>query len=98
MLYVMKEWESPVSGWRCGCIDNLAHDSGVWYLPARVLGISPAEFIELLITKFKPDHFHYSFGEDGTTCFVDYSWDFQSKMREFKNYINAQARKNNFQI
>lgn len=97
MLYQMKEWESGVSGFHCGCLDDLSHNSNAWYLPARVLGISPAAFIKLLITEYKPDHVYYKFNEDGS-CFFGYSWDFQEHERKFKNYINKIAREKNFQI
>jgi len=94
MLWQMKEWESPVSGWHCGCVDNLAQDSNVWYLPARILDISPAAFIELLIKEYKPDYIH--FNEE--KCLFHYSWKSQTAERKFKNFINAAARKKNFQI
>ena len=94
MLYKMSEWESVGSGWHCGCLDNLAQDSNLWYLPARILGLSPAAFIELLVTKYQPDHFYYN----KDSGFLSYSWSNQSKMRVYKNMINAEARKANFQI
>ena len=93
-LYKMTEWESLSSGWYCGCVDNLGGGSNLWYLPARILDISPAEFIELLVTKYKPDNIWYS----KENCILCYSWKDQSKMRKFKNDMNAAARKKNFQI
>ena len=58
MIWQVKEWESE-SGWHCKCVDDLANNSAAWWLPARVLGISPAEFIKLLLTKYKPDDFYF---------------------------------------
>lgn len=87
------EWESN-SKWHCNCVDDLGHNSSAWWHPARILGISPAQFIELLLTKYKPDHFSYS-KESG---FCNWSWDSQDKMREFKNFINRKAREVNYQI
>ena len=52
------------------------------------------EFIELLITKYKPDNFHYN----KDTGFCCWSWKSQVAMRKFKNDINAAARKTNFQV
>lgn len=94
MLYKMSEWESDGSGWHCGCLDNLAKDSNLWYLPARILNITPAAFVELLATKYQPDYFYYN----PETGFLSYSWSSQTRMRSFKNWINAEARKVNFQI
>ena len=93
-LYKMTEWESLASGWHCGCVDNLGGGSNLWYLPARILDIAPAEFIELLVTKYQPDSVWYS----KEKCVLVYSWKSQTKMRKFKNDMNAAARKKNFQI
>jgi len=94
MLFKMTEWQSASGNWYCGCVDNLAGDSGAWYLPARILNITPVAFIELLITKFKPDDVWYS----KEKCILVYSWKSQTKMRAYKNWLNAEARKKNFQI
>jgi len=93
MLYKLTEWESE-SGWHAGCLDDLGHDSNVWYLPARILGLSPAQFIEWLIKNYKPDHTHFCKDK----CLFFFSWSSQSMMRQYKNLINAEARKKNFQI
>ena len=93
MLWRAEEWETE-SGFHCNCISNLGQDSAAWYLPARILDLTPAQFIELLITKFKPDDFYFN----PKTCFCCWSWKDQSKMRLYKNWLNAEARKKNFQI
>lgn len=94
MLYKMTEWSSPSGAWHCNCIDDLAHNSGVWYLPARILNLSPAAYIEYVIKNFKPDHI----SADKEKCFVSFSWESQTEMRKFKNFINKKAREVNFQI
>ena len=93
MLYKVTEWET-LSGWHCACVDNLKEDSGAWYMPARVLGITPAQFIELVINEYGADR--VSFSKD--TCYFHYSWSSQTKMRKFKNMLNKVAREKNFQI
>ena len=93
MLYKMTEWEDH-SGWHCNCIDNLGNNSGVWYLPARILNLSPADYLQLLIDKFQPDRIIV----DKEKCNVFFSWSRQDKMRIYKNYINKMARQKNFQI
>ena len=95
MLYKMSEWENN-GRFHCGCVDDLAHDSGVWYLPCRFLDLTPAQYLEMVITKFKPDDFYYSMKDN--TCFCSWSWSKQSDMRLFKNFINKKAREKNFQI
>ena len=94
-VFKLTEWESTSSGqWYCNDVSNLAGGSGDWWNCARACNLSPADFIKMLIKDFHPDNFYFS--ED--KCFISYSWNSQVDMRKFKNYINAQARKNNFNI
>ena len=50
--------------------------------------------LKLLIEKFEPDRIFHN--ED--CSFVGWGWKSQSQMRKYKNWINAEARKKNFQI
>ena len=94
MLYKMTEWESPCSGWYCGNIDALGKNSNAWWLPARILNLTLTDYIQLLITKYKPDYIHFN----KESFLLSFSWVNQAAMRKFKNDINAAARKVNFQI
>lgn len=94
MLYQMKEWETISNKWHCNCVDNLAQGSGEWYLPARILGISPAAYLEYVIKNFKPDDIY----ANKEKCLVFFSWNSQADCRKFKNFINRKAREKNFQI
>jgi hypothetical protein len=93
MLYRMTEWQSPTGQWHCNCVDNLAKDSGHWIHPARILGMSPANYVEWTITNYHPIIWY---NEDCSLVF--FSWDKQSDMRKYKNYINVVAKKINYQI
>ena len=93
MLYKQTEWESE-SGWHCGCVDNLGKNSNAWYLPARILGLNPADYIKFIIKNYKPDNIWV----DSEKYLVFFSWKNQSDMRLFKNFINKKARECNFQI
>ena len=92
MLYRCEEWESP-TGWHCNCVINLAGGSSIWYLPARILNISPAAFVELMITEYNANAFI-----DKEKCLVFFTWQKQSDMRRWKNFINKKAREINFQL
>ena len=94
MLYKLSEWQGASGLWYCNCIDSLTTNAAKWYAPARVLGISPAELVKLVIGKFGADVISYN-AESG---FFHYAWTSQAKMRIYKNYINAEARKEKFQI
>ena len=94
MLWKATEWQSETGYWHCNCVDNLAGGSSNWYLPARILGISPADFLKMLINDFKPDDIFV----DKEKCLVFFSWKSQTQMRKYKNWINKKARDVNFQI
>ena len=89
----MSEWETA-SGWHCGCVDDLAHGSNAWYLPARILDLTPAHYIQYVLKEFKPDNIYIN----KEKCLFFFSWKNQTDMRKFKNFINKKAREKNFQL
>lgn len=94
-LYKASEWQSG-SGeyWYCGDVEDLGHHSGAWWIPARILGLTPADYIQWLIDNYHPDRITYSVEHN----VLVFAWRDQSKMRKYKNYINAQSRKVNFRF
>ena len=92
MIYQMEEWQGSSGRWYCEHTKSVPRNVQKWVVPARILGISADEYVKFLIFKYKPDHISF----DGKT--LVYSWDSQQKMRVFKNYMNAMARKANFEI
>lgn len=93
-LYRCEEWKSESGIWYCEHTSTFPQNVQKWVVPARILGISPAEFLKVLFAKFKPDKVFHN--ED--CSFVGWGWTSQSQMRLYKNWINAEARKKNFQI
>ena len=57
-LLKYKEWEAPY-GWHAGDTSDLAHGSNTWWYPARMLDISPADYVVLLIKEFKVSKIRY---------------------------------------
>lgn len=92
-VFKMTEWEGGGSKWYCGDVSKISQGSNYWCHPARILNITPAAFIELLVNKY---HAEIYYSDD--LSFVGYCWKKQSDMRLFKNMINAAARKINYQI
>jgi hypothetical protein len=92
-IWRAEEWET-VSGWHCNDTSDLGNGSSCWWHQARIWQMSPAAFIEFLIKEFKPDKISYDSGSN----LLIFSWKEQNKMREYKNKVNAQARKVNYQI
>lgn len=93
-LYRCEEWQGGSGCWYCEHTSTFPQNVQMWVVPSRILGISPADFIQLLVDKFKPDNFYHN--EDYS--FVGWSWKSQAQMRAYKNWINAEARKKNFQV
>ena len=87
------EWEQ--SGfWYCNDTSDLCSVRALWATPAHMLNISPAEYVKLLVTRFKPDVIKYSEEHD----VLVFCWRNINNMRLFKNWINAEARKRKYII
>lgn len=90
-LYKAEEWQGADDKWHVGDCSDLGHNSNCWYYPARILGISPAELILLLVNEY------------GAECkwletTLIYKWGDLNKARKWKNFINARARAIKFYI
>lgn len=96
MAHLMKytEWEDNCGYWHCNDVEELGKGSGYWWHPARMMQITPAEYLKWVIDNFHPDKISYS----DDCSYVGWRWRSQASMRLFKNRINALARKNNFRI
>jgi len=92
-LLKYEEWETS-TGWKCGDLQDLGKGSNYWWLPARMLQMTPANYLKWVIENFKPDEVYHS----DDYSLVGWSWKSQNKMRVFKNKLNALARQYNFMI
>ena len=92
--YEAKIWQGQSGRWYCNDTSHIGAGSADWYIPARIMGISPAQFIEYLLKEFQPDYYYY----DADKNFFSYSWASQSKANYFKLTINRIARDKNFQV
>lgn len=93
MTYQVKEWESP-SGWHFNCTDALGTVYSQWYYPARILGMSPADYIKYIIDNYKPEKISWCKDK----CLVFFSWENYSNMHKLVLLINREARKKGVQI
>ena len=87
-------WDDGFGNYHTNDCTDLASMRGLWWIPARMLGITPAEYVQLLIERFKADRIKYYQDAD----VLVYSWRSLQKARDFKNWLNAEARKRNFKI
>lgn len=93
-IYKMSEWQSPTGEWYCNDTEDLGHNSGAWWHPARILGIPCEEFVKLLVEQYKVTKISYNEQAD----VLIYSWTSQAAMRKYKNAINAAARKVGYKV
>ena len=93
-LYKCEEWQGSSGIWYCEHTSSFPKGVQKWVVPARILGLTPADFLRFLIKEYKPDIIHHN--ED--CSFVGWGWRSQSQMRKFKNMINKKAREQNFKI
>ena len=96
MVYQAQIWQGQSGKWYCNDTRYIGRGSGEWYVPARILGVSPAEFIQFLLNNFHPDYCYY----DEKRNFFSYSWAEENKTlcNSFKLYINRKAKEKNFQV
>jgi len=94
VIWKAEEWQSESGYWHCGCLEKLGQNSNAWYLPARILNLTPADYIKFMIKEYKPDRIY----ANKEKCLVFFSWSNQADMRLFKNFINKKAREANFNI
>lgn len=93
MLYKAQETK-VAKGYIVQC-DDLVGTGRNWTEPAKILGMAQTDFLKFVINK-KGKLTPYR--KDGKISFVGYHWDNLADARAFKNLLNAQSRKQNYQI
>ena len=96
MAHILKytEFQSPTGYWHCNDVSDLAGISGYWWVPARMLGITPADFVALLVEKYQPDEISFN----GKTLLYFWKKENYSKMHSYLLWINATSRKKHFLV
>ena len=89
MKIKLTEWQEGDGSWHAADISAVGQGSNRWWLVPRALGMSLEDYVQMLVTKYKPDRIKYSVEADVLT----YSWKSITAMRAFKNQINAMLRK-----
>lgn len=98
MAHLLRYEEFQVGNkWYCNDNKEIGHSqAGLWYVPARMLGISADEYVKMLVEKFEVDNISYMNNGVWPAGVLVFSWTSQAKMRKFKNWLNAEARKRNY--
>jgi hypothetical protein len=93
-LYHCEEWQGASGYWYCEHTSSFPRNVQKWVVPARILEMTPADFLKFLMENFKPDKIIHN--EDYS--FVGWGWNSQAQMRKYKNFINQKARERGFQL
>lgn len=94
MAHILKyqEWQSPTGYWHCNDVSDLAGISGYWWVPARMLGLTPADYVKWLIKNYQPDRISFN----GKTLLFSWSKEHYGKCHKFVLDINREARNRKF--
>lgn len=90
-LYKETVWKSGSGRYFSGDVEDLAHGSGRWWIPCRVLKMAPVDFILLLKNEFNASNFSYNREKN----MLLYSWEQEKDANKYKNWINSMAKKAN---
>ena len=96
MLYKIDEWTNATGEIRVQCND-LVGTGRNWDEPAKLLQIKKADFVRKLRLDYGAVLTVYR-KSDGSINFIDYHWTDLRLARKFKNFINAESRKQKYQI
>lgn len=92
---VYKEKEIQMSNvWYSICFDHIGKRYQQWMVPCRILEISPAEYVKLLVEKFNAEVTYSEKYEP----FLSRTWKNQLDAVKWRNYINNLARTKEFHI
>jgi len=93
-LYVASQWQAGSTNWYVNNTSGSTKDSGKWWVPARMLGITPAAYVKLLVENYQPDNISFN------NNVLIFSWkpEHYTKAHNYKLWINREARKRGFKI
>ena len=91
-LYKASIWQGSSGLWYVSDIEELGKNSGRWWVPCRMLGIAPVDYVELLVKEFNVSKISYNMERN----FLYFAWKNEANARRYKNWINQMARKANY--
>ena len=95
--HILRLEEFEIAGqWYVAATADIGKIGNKWYTIPFALKMTPYDFVKFLAEKYQPDFLSLSDGPNGSV--LHYSWKSQTKMRKFKNDINAQLRKAQFYV
>lgn len=86
-------WEN-CDKWLCGDTSALAAGSNTWWYIPYLLGLTPVDYVQMLISDFHAIDLRYEVKYD----VLIYYFRTYADVCKFKNFINKKAREKNFYI
>lgn len=93
-IYKASEWQDPNGDWHVNDTSDIAGIAGLWWVPARILGLEPASYIQWLIDNYHPDRLTWN----GKLLLFSWNKEHYSVAHKYLLYINKVARNKNFKV
>lgn len=95
--HILRLEEFETAGqWYVAATADIGKIGNKWYTIPFALKMSAYDYVKLLAEKYQPDSLSLREGPFGSVLI--YSWKSQTKMRLWKNWVNAQLRKTQFYV
>ena len=93
-IYKATTWQGSVGDWYCNDVEDLPGRSPYWWVPCRILKITPVEYVKMLVEEFHVSRLSYS-KEKNVLCF---SWnkDNGADAARYCTFINKKAKEAKF--
>ena len=96
-LYSATEWE--LNGvWHVNDVEDLAGMSGLWWIPCRILDISPLDYVKKLIDDFNAINIEYIHNEDFSKDLLTFAFKKNSEAVKYRKFINQKAKDKQFYL
>ena len=94
-MHILKytDWQGPL-GWFAGDVSDLANGSNYWWHSARMLKMSPADYVAFLLREFKPDYINYL----KSSNVLMFYWKNYGDCKKFCSFINKEAKDRKFYV
>ena len=93
-VYRCTEWQDATGNWLVNDTTSMTSIAVKWWVPVRMLNLTPEDYIRLLKDKFHVNYMKYVKDAD----LLIFSFDTQEAARKYKNWINKEARNRNYII
>ncbi len=98
-IYKATMWkDSCFEEWSCGdtsWTDDKGSKCGCWWVPCRILQMSPVEYLKIMIKEYHIVIKQYHKYEDGYQL-IRWVFTTEQDARNYKNFINKKARERKF--